>query len=84
MTTPRAPLIVCSWAFRYIHVALDTIVLYGVLREKNIDERGAGETLDSGSAGVSNLSSGRRRSTQRRGVRGGSRVSYDSSKPVDV
>ncbi|CAM9696298.1 unnamed protein product [Ectocarpus fasciculatus] len=28
-----------SWVFRYIHVAFDTFVLYGVLREKDMDER---------------------------------------------
>ncbi|CAM9814346.1 unnamed protein product [Ectocarpus fasciculatus] len=33
-------LAVWSWVTRYIHVALDTFVLYGVLREKNMDERG--------------------------------------------
>ncbi|CAM9944371.1 unnamed protein product [Ectocarpus fasciculatus] len=29
-----------SWLFRYIHIALDTFVLYGVLQEGDIDERG--------------------------------------------
>eukprot|EP00903_Cladosiphon_okamuranus_P012715 g11887.t1 len=32
-------LVVATWAFRYIHVALDTIVLYGVLGARNVDER---------------------------------------------
>eukprot|EP00903_Cladosiphon_okamuranus_P012700 g11874.t1 len=36
-------LIIASWVFRYVHIALDTIVLYGVLRERNMDERGDGE-----------------------------------------
>ena len=34
-------LTVWVWAFRHIHVALDTVVLYGVLRERNMDERAA-------------------------------------------
>ncbi|CAN0101611.1 unnamed protein product [Ectocarpus fasciculatus] len=29
-----------SWLFRYIHIAVDTFVLYGVLQEGDIDERG--------------------------------------------
>ncbi|CAN0564654.1 unnamed protein product [Ectocarpus sp. 12 AP-2014] len=38
MDEPR--LAIWSWVSRYIHVALDTVVLYGVLREKDMDERG--------------------------------------------
>ena len=41
-TSCRMILTVWMWAFRYIHVALDTLVLYGALREKNIDGRAAG------------------------------------------
>ncbi|CAN0305440.1 unnamed protein product [Ectocarpus sp. 6 AP-2014] len=37
-----------SWLFRYIHIAVDTFVLYGVLQEGNIDERG-GDDRSSGS-----------------------------------
>eukprot|EP00903_Cladosiphon_okamuranus_P012698 g11873.t1 len=33
-------ILIWSWAFRYIYIVLDTIVLYGVLRERSIDERG--------------------------------------------
>ena len=36
----RPLLTVWSWAFRYIHIALDTIVLYGALGERIMDERG--------------------------------------------
>eukprot|EP00903_Cladosiphon_okamuranus_P006468 g6328.t1 len=32
-------LITWSWAFGDVHVALDTLVLYGVLRDRSIDER---------------------------------------------
>lgn len=35
----RTRLAIWAWVFRYIHVALDTFVLYGVLREKDLDER---------------------------------------------
>lgn len=28
-----------SWIIRYIHIALDTVVLYGVLQQRNMDER---------------------------------------------
>ncbi len=35
--------LVWSWFLRYIHIALDTLVLYGVLRERGIDERADGE-----------------------------------------
>lgn len=39
----RMILTVWVWAFRHIHVGLDTIVLYGVLRERNMDDgRAAG------------------------------------------
>eukprot|EP00752_Nemacystus_decipiens_P002662 g2490.t1 len=33
-------LLAWSWSFRYIHFALDTIVLYGVLRDRSMDDRG--------------------------------------------
>ncbi|CAN0396215.1 unnamed protein product [Ectocarpus fasciculatus] len=33
-------LAIWSWVASYIHVALDTFLLYGVLREKNMDEGG--------------------------------------------
>ncbi|CAM9119172.1 unnamed protein product [Ectocarpus sp. 6 AP-2014] len=37
----KQPLLqIWSWLFRYIHIAVDTFVLYGVLQEGNIDERG--------------------------------------------
>ncbi|CAN0438485.1 unnamed protein product [Ectocarpus fasciculatus] len=38
MQQPRLP--IWSWVSTYIHVALDTCVLYDVLREKNMDKRG--------------------------------------------
>eukprot|EP00903_Cladosiphon_okamuranus_P012469 g11677.t2 len=41
----KALLIIWSWIFRYIHIALDTIILYGVLRDRRIDER---RQVDSG------------------------------------
>lgn len=28
-----------TWALRYVHIALDTVVLYGVLGARNVDER---------------------------------------------
>ena len=71
-------LVIWSWIFRYIHVALDTFVLYGVLRERNIDERGDGNNTGSGSG----VSSGRR--TSGRGMSKGSRGSSNTSKPVTV
>ena len=30
---------VVTWALRYVHIALDTLVLYGVLGARNMDER---------------------------------------------
>ena len=42
-----------------MHIALDTIVLYGVLRERNIDERGGDNITREAGPGSSNLSSGR-------------------------
>lgn len=44
-TAIRTTLTAWMSAFQYIHVALDTIVLYGVLREKNMDERAAGGSM---------------------------------------
>eukprot|EP00752_Nemacystus_decipiens_P002664 g2492.t1 len=38
----RYQLIKLSATFRYIHIALDTVALYGVLREKNMDGGAAG------------------------------------------
>lgn len=32
-------LTIWSWLFRYIHIALDTYVLFGALRERSMDER---------------------------------------------
>ena len=65
-TTCSSPLLVTwSWIFRFIHIALDTFVLYGVLRERHVDERADGNTTGSG-----DFSSGRRRSG--RGTRNGS------------
>lgn len=52
-----ALLSVWTWSARYVQVALDTFNLYSVLREGNIDERGEGSTISSGSARVSNLPS---------------------------
>ncbi|CAN0422310.1 unnamed protein product [Ectocarpus fasciculatus] len=40
---PRLP--IWSWVSTYIHVALDTFLLCGVLREKDMDERGADARL---------------------------------------
>eukprot|EP00752_Nemacystus_decipiens_P005592 g5061.t1 len=53
---PNKLLFVWSWVFRFIHIALDTFVLYGVLRDRstNIDERG-----DDEKSGAGGLSSGR-------------------------
>lgn len=48
-----------SWSLRYIHFALDTVVLYGVLRERNMDERGHDDITGSDPGG-SDLPSGRR------------------------
>ena len=28
-----------SWVLRFVHIALDTLVLYGVLQETGMDER---------------------------------------------
>ncbi|CAM9229526.1 unnamed protein product [Scytosiphon promiscuus] len=37
---PDSRLLIWSWLFRYIHISLDTVVLYGVLGEgKKMDER---------------------------------------------
>eukprot|EP00752_Nemacystus_decipiens_P008409 g7519.t1 len=48
-------LTVWMWAFRYIHVALDTVVLYGILRERNVtNEQSAGSGTNPGSGGSSN------------------------------
>eukprot|EP00752_Nemacystus_decipiens_P005588 g5057.t1 len=48
-------MVVITWAFRYIHVALDTIVLYGVLGARGLDER-AGSPSSSGAAAVNSAS----------------------------
>eukprot|EP00903_Cladosiphon_okamuranus_P012697 g11872.t1 len=71
-------LLVWSWAFRYIYIALDTIVLYGVLRERSIDERGDDERSGSGdlSSGQDDMSRG----TTRRSSGG----SNKTSKPAAV
>eukprot|EP00752_Nemacystus_decipiens_P002690 g2512.t1 len=74
----NAPLIVWSWVFRYVHVALDTIVLYGVLRKRNMDERG-----DENMTNDSSLSSVRRTSNPR-DLHKGSGTSNNASKPVAV
>lgn len=42
-------LLVWSWVFRFIHIALDTMVLHSVLRENVIDERGGGAASSSAS-----------------------------------
>lgn len=68
-------LVVWSWTFRYVQIALDTMVLYGVLRERSMDERG-----DGASSGPSGLSSQQR--TSRCGTRGGPGGPDHSSKPV--
>lgn len=44
------------WAFRYIHVALDTLVLIGVLRERSIGEREEAGAGMGGSGGSNNTS----------------------------
>eukprot|EP00752_Nemacystus_decipiens_P008538 g7625.t1 len=68
--------IVWSWAFRYVHVALDTIVLYGALRERNMDERGDGHTSTTGSGSrAAMLPSGA-------SMPGGSGATNDTSKAV--
>ncbi|CAN0129325.1 unnamed protein product [Ectocarpus sp. 4 AP-2014] len=47
-----------SWLFRYIHIAVDTFVLYGVLQEGSIDERGgdnrSSQNIGHNSSGQSN------------------------------
>eukprot|EP00903_Cladosiphon_okamuranus_P018747 g17251.t2 len=43
-------LLIWGWLFRYIHIALDTIVLYGALVERNMSERDNGATADAGGA----------------------------------
>lgn len=40
ITVRSGRLLAWSWVFRWVHIALDTIVLYGVLHERNLDERG--------------------------------------------
>lgn len=42
-THERNLLLAWSWFFRYIHIALDTVVLYGVLREKALDGIGCAD-----------------------------------------
>ncbi|CAM9815907.1 unnamed protein product [Ectocarpus sp. 8 AP-2014] len=78
----RVILVVTSWAFRHIHIALDTIVLYGVLGApaRQMDERGGSicsdpTVADSGSRNCSNPES----STG--GLRSLRRLSKGSSKP---
>ncbi|CAN0277721.1 unnamed protein product [Ectocarpus sp. 6 AP-2014] len=78
----RVILIVISWSFRHIHIALDTIVLYGVLGApaRQMDERGGlissdPAVADSGSRNCSNPGS----STG--GLRSLRRLSKRSSKP---
>ena len=48
----RPLLIAWSWIFRYVHIALDTVVLYGVLVDRDVDERGDGERSSTFSSGV--------------------------------
>lgn len=66
-----------SWSFRYIHFALDTVVLYGVLRDRNVDERGEDNITGSGTG---DLPSGRRVPGESMARR--SRRSTNTSKPV--
>ena len=74
MVIASALLLVWSWMFRYIHIALDTIVLYGVLRARSIDERA--DDARTNSYGLSE------QPVSGRGLRGGSGGSSSSSKPV--
>lgn len=69
-------LLAWTWMSRYIHIALDTIVLYGVLRERSIDERGDDER--SGSDGVSSEQHGMSRGSTRRASGG----SHHTGKPA--
>ncbi|CAM9229600.1 unnamed protein product [Scytosiphon promiscuus] len=39
LNNPDSRILIWSWILRYIHIALDTVVLYGVLRERHMDER---------------------------------------------
>ncbi|CAN0497251.1 unnamed protein product, partial [Ectocarpus sp. 12 AP-2014] len=56
MDDPR--LATWSWVFRFIHVALDTFVLYGVLHEKEMDERGGNARSSNNNCNDSANSSG--------------------------
>lgn len=59
MTFRSALLLIWSWIFRYIHIALDTVVLYGVLRERGMDERADGARSGSGALSSGQPLSGR-------------------------
>lgn len=48
----RELLVVTTWACRYIHIALDTVVLYGVLGARNVDERSGIGSSSSTAAGT--------------------------------
>lgn len=45
MAARSARLLAWSWVFRWVHVALDNIVLFSVLQERGMDERGNGNRL---------------------------------------
>ncbi|CAM9206720.1 unnamed protein product [Ectocarpus sp. 4 AP-2014] len=69
-----------TWAFRYAHVALDTIVLYGVLGTRYMDEGGGSAASTSGtSSGRLPASSGLPRPSNHRGMKKQSGSSNTSS-----
>eukprot|EP00903_Cladosiphon_okamuranus_P017796 g16379.t1 len=70
-----------SWSLRYIHFAVDTTVLYGALRERNMDERASGNNSGLRSSG-SNVPSGQRVSCD--GIATGTGRSKNTSKPISV
>ena len=76
-TVSSPPVVIWCWLFRYIHIALDTVVLYGALIERNLSERGD-HTSSGGSGGLSS----RRPAADRGARRAGSRGSNISSNPV--
>lgn len=77
---PREHLMSLTWAFRYAHVALDTIVLYGVLGTRHMDEGGGSAASTSGtSSGCLPASSGLPRPSNHRGMKKQSGLSNTSS-----
>lgn len=47
LCVPREYLLSLTWAFRYVHVALDTFVLYGVLGTRHMDDGGGSTSTTS-------------------------------------